>query len=44
MNLKQHQNWKSANKRESSQHAASLSISYKKIGAWSDTSLQETSR
>ncbi len=35
MDLKQHQDWKSANKRERSQHAASLSISYKKIAGWS---------
>lgn len=41
MDMQQHQNWKSANKRESSQHAASLSISYKKIAGWSkDLSLQ----
>jgi DNA-directed RNA polymerase specialized sigma24 family protein len=31
LDLKQHQGWKSANKREQSQHASNLSLSYKKI-------------
>ena len=35
MDLKRYQNWKGANKRECSQHSASLSISYKKITEWS---------
>ncbi len=35
IDLKQHQDWKSTNRRESSNHAASLSISYKKIAGWS---------
>jgi DNA-directed RNA polymerase specialized sigma24 family protein len=36
LDLKRHQDWKSSDKRERSQHAANLSISYKKIEEWSE--------
>jgi DNA-directed RNA polymerase specialized sigma24 family protein len=35
LDLKRHQDWKSSDKREQSQHAANLSLSYKKIEKWS---------
>ncbi|HVB24032.1 MAG TPA: hypothetical protein VNG51_18995 [Ktedonobacteraceae bacterium] len=35
LDLKQHQDWKSADKREQSQHASNLSLSYKRIEEWS---------
>lgn len=35
LDLRQHRNWKSVNKREQSQHASNLSLSYKKIEEWS---------
>ena len=41
MDFKQYQNWKATNGQERSRHAASLSISYKKITQWSkESSLQ----
>jgi DNA-directed RNA polymerase specialized sigma24 family protein len=41
LDLQQHQGWRSANKREQSQQASNLSISYRKITQWSkEASLQ----
>jgi len=40
MDLRQHQSWKATSRQECSRHAASLSISYKKIAAWSNEALQ----